>query len=257
MTQVNTLDRTDGAVVTDITLAAPPPAPGPGVAPGGPRDPRLWLMAPDPPINLVETFRALRNRLLVLDNGHSKVFALTGAERRVGTSAVAFNLGLSFGLEMFNENTILIDANVRRPVLHTAFNVPKSPGLIDHLLGRATLAQVVRPSGIPRLSLIGIGDITSEAGAFFSPAALTRCLDDLREQFAFIIIDTAPVLLSGQTDIIAAQADGTILVVEACRTRAEVVRAAQDQLRSSDARLVGGFLNKRRFVIPEWLYRYV
>lgn len=221
--------------------------------------PKLWLQNPDGASSVLETFRTFRTKLASQTASESrKVFSLTGAQGRVGTSTVAFNLALSFALEMPQDKILVVDANFRRPVLHKVFDIAQRPGLHGLLLNNATIQDVSCPStSPPGLTLIAAGDTTAKRTAVFPTSAFVAFIQSVKTLYDFIIIDTAPVLQSGQADMIASHSDGTILVVEAGRTRSEVVGAAIDQLNGSGAHLVGSFLNKRKYVIPKWLYPYV
>ncbi|BBO87708.1 CpsD/CapB family tyrosine-protein kinase [Desulfosarcina ovata] len=221
--------------------------------------PKLWLQHPEGFSNVLEKFRTFRNKLLSQTSGESKkVLTLTGAQKRVGTSTVAFNLGLSFALEMAQEKILVVDANFRRPVLHQMFAIAQCPGLQELLLNTATLQDVAcdYPS-LPGLTLIAAGDTTAKRAPVFPTNAFVAFIQEVKAAYDVVIIDTAPVLQSGQADMIASHSDGTILVVQASRTRSEVVGAAVNQLNNSGATLLGSFLNKRKYVIPAWLYHYV
>lgn len=236
----------------NVKAAATPPSKGTHL-------PRLWLEDPERYSGVLERFRTFRTKLVSQSStGSRKVFTFTGAQEQVGTSTVAFNLGLSFGLEMSQEKILIVDANFRRPVLHKMFDIPQSPGLHDLLLNKTTLQDIAHPlETLPGLSLIAAGDTNTESTPVFPPSAFISFVQAVKAAYDFVIIDTAPVLQSGLADMIASLSDGTILVVQANRTRSEVVGAAIDQLNSSSAQLVGSFLNKRKYVIPGWLYHYV
>jgi protein-tyrosine kinase len=223
------------------------------------RGPVLWHKDPAMSEVVLEGFRTLRNKILSVNTASRshRVFAITGAESTVGTSTVAFNLGLISGLEVQEEKTVIVDANPQNPTLHAAFNISQGPGLLDHLQQGAALHEIIHASPLPRLSLIPSGAPDTHSEVSFSPRDFIPFLETIRSMYDLVIIDTAPVLQSAQSELITSIADGTVLVVEAGRTRFEVVRATQEKLTRSGAKVVGAFLNKRRFVIPDWVYRYV
>jgi Mrp family chromosome partitioning ATPase len=82
-------------------------------------------------------------------------------------------------------------------------------------------------------------------------------LSEARDRYDLILLDSAPLLMSSQTRIISTRTDGVIIVAEANGTRWEVLREIKRQLEADHAKIVGGILNKRRFVIPRWAYRFI
>ncbi|MFZ5569585.1 MAG: CpsD/CapB family tyrosine-protein kinase [Thermodesulfobacteriota bacterium] len=220
--------------------------------------PALWMLEQDRHLSVAEEFRSFKNKLLALQAERSfRVFMLTGTERGVGTSATAFNLGLTLAWDLAGEKTLLVDTHLDRPTLHTAFKIPATPGFLDCVLGQNPLAETVHRSQLAGLDLMPVGRRSSQSSLPFDMTAFTRFLSTVRETYDIVLLDAAPVLRSSLTRMMAAKTDGVILVFEANRTRSEVVGAARSLLSSDGAHLLGGFLNRRRFVIPKWLYRYV
>lgn len=221
--------------------------------------PLLWMLEQDRHLSVSEEFRSFKHKLLALQAANAYgVFMLTGTEGRVGTSTAAFNLALTLACDLADQKILLVDAHLERPALHSTFGISVAPGFLDYLTGKPSLEETVHASPLAGLDLMPLGQGTAEDGMLpFDMRTFTRFLDDVREIYDIVLLDTAPVLRVSQARIMAAKADGVILVFEANRTRSEVVGAARSLLNSDGARLLGGFLNRRRFVIPKWLYRYV
>ncbi len=220
--------------------------------------PALWMLEQDRHLSISEGFRSFKNTLLAQQTDSSfRVFMLTGTEKGVGTSTAAFNLGLTMAWDLAGKKTLLVDTHLDRPTLHTAFDIPMTPGFLDCLLGQNRLAEVVHRSPLAGLDLMPVGRNTAQSMPPFDMTTFTRFLDGVRELYDIVLLDAAPVLRSSQTRMMSAKTDGVILVFEANRTRSEVVGAVQSLLGGDGARLLGVFLNRRRFVIPKWLYRYV
>jgi len=89
-------------------------------------------------------------------------------------------------------------------------------------------------------------------------ASLPKDLKSLfRREGTFVVVDTPPLLESALALRICSSASGVVLVVEAEKTRWEVAKEAREMLRRSDAHLLGVVLNRRRFHVPDWLYRKI
>jgi Mrp family chromosome partitioning ATPase len=219
--------------------------------------PVLWMLEPQKYPRVLESFRLLENKAITFkEKGNLKTFLLTGSEEKVGVSTVTFNLGLVMSLSLADQRILLIDANLSNPSLHLAFGRALKPGLMEYLFEGLSLTEIIQPSPLPNLDLICIGQFDNQVISPFDSLEFSNFLKEAKRHYSFILLDSAPALRSGQTRNISSKVDGVIVVAEANRTRWQVVSELKRQLESDEARLIGTFLNKRRFVIPKWVYRF-
>ncbi|MDM8543272.1 CpsD/CapB family tyrosine-protein kinase [Desulfococcaceae bacterium HSG9] len=223
-------------------------------------EPFLWLLYPELYPHVVEVFRYLKTKISASEskrNKKLKTLLITGPDENCGVSTVAFNLALALSFDMIDKRILLVDTNISAPSLHTAFGYPVNPGLIDYLFGIRPLDDIILPSDYPNLHLIPSGSIDYLAVVPFDLTEFSYFLNDVREQYDFVLLDSAPLLKSSKTQSLSSQTDGVIIVAEANRTRWQVMADLKNQLDNNGANLVGSFLNKRRFPIPKWLYRWI
>jgi len=221
-------------------------------------EPFLWLLYPELYPHVVEVFRYLKTKIAASEEDNKlKTFLITGPHEKCGVSTIAFNLALTLSFDMIDKRILLIDTNLSTPSLHNAFGHPVNPGLMDYLFGIRPLDEIILPSDYPNLHLIPSGSIDFLTVVPFDLTAFSHFLNDVREQYDFILLDSAPLLKSSKTQSLSSKTDGVIIVVEANRTRWQVMADLKNQLESNGANLVGSFLNKRRFPIPKWLYRWI
>lgn len=170
----------------------------------------------------------------------AKVAMVASAVQGEGKSLTAANLALTMS-ESYRKNVLLIDADLRRPTQHSIFQIPGAPGLSDGLvsvdeprlpLHRLSARLTILPAGRPTSDPIGA--ITSER--------MRRLIDEAREVFDWIIIDTPPVGLLTDAALMASMADGVVLVVKAESTPHDLVERAVDALGRD--RLLGVVLNR-------------
>jgi protein-tyrosine kinase len=109
--------------------------------------------------------------------------------------------------------------------------------------------------GLP-LSVAALNDEIRRAGGR-APAAVRAFFATVSAQFDWVIVDGAPVLESPESVDLAPLVDGVVLVVHSGKTKRPVVVRAVDLLRKSGARVLGSVLNRRRFEIPDFIYRRV
>ena len=220
--------------------------------------PALWMREPDRYPHVLEIFRSFANKIILFqDTQQCKTFLMTGTDAKVGTSTVTFNLGLILGRGMPDRQILIIDAHLESPTLHLAFNHVPSNGLLKYLLGRSPLVDIVQPTFIPNLDIITFSHLEDEILSPFSLPSFKKLLDEVGEYYDIVLLDSAPALKSSHTKMISAKVDGVILVAQANRTRFEVLDELVQQLNIQEANLLGSFLNKRKYFIPQWLYRYI
>lgn len=174
-------------------------------------------------------------------NGY-KVAMVASAVAGEGKSLTAANLALTLS-ESYRLNVLLIDADLRRPSLHSIFQVSGAPGLSEGLISteepklplhRLSSRLTVLPAGRPTSDPIGA--ITSER--------MRRLIEEAREVFDWVIIDTPPVGLLTDASLLASMADGVVLVVKAESTPFDLVNRAVDAL--GRGRMMGVVLNRAR-----------
>jgi capsular exopolysaccharide synthesis family protein len=141
-----------------------------------------------------------------------------------GKTLTAANLALTLS-ESYGRRTLLVDADFRRPSLHTIFKVAGSPGLMDGLR-RTERAKLPLHQVTERLTVLTAGAPTSDPMAALTSTAMKQVVADARSAFDWVIVDTPPIGLLADANLLAAMLDGTLFVVRADRTPYSLVRAA-------------------------------
>jgi capsular exopolysaccharide synthesis family protein len=174
------------------------------------------------------------------ENGGLRVVMIASAVAGEGKTLTASNLALTLS-ESYQRNVLLIDADLRMPSLHTVFRIPGSPGLVEGLNSetepRLPLHQVSA-----RLTILTAGNPSNDPMAGLTSPRMRRLLDEARESFDWVIIDTPPVGLLTDAALLGAMADGTVMVVKAKSTPHDLVKRAIDALGVD--RLLGVVLNR-------------
>ena len=171
--------------------------------------------------------------------------AISSADVEEGKTTVAANLAVTLAQAGFV--TALVDADLRRPTLHSIFGVQNARGLSD-MLKSADLPwkRTVVASGIPNLVLLTSGNLPKNPSDLLSGDRLGDVLDEMKKSFDVIIVDTAPILPVSDALLVAAQVDGVVLVAQSGRTRSDDLRRAATMLRRGAVRIVGVAINQER-----------
>ncbi|MDZ7372506.1 MAG: polysaccharide biosynthesis tyrosine autokinase [candidate division KSB1 bacterium] len=169
------------------------------------------------PTPISEAYRSLRTNL-VFSKTHGRIhtLVLTSLEPGDGKSFTAANLAIIMAQQ--RHSTLLVDADLRRGVLHNTFLVPKEPGLTNYLSGAATLNEVLRETHVPNLKLVTCGPMFPNPSELLGSPMMKRFLDEVGRRFDFIVFDTPPLAAATDAIVLGAQVDGVALVVRAKRT---------------------------------------
>ncbi len=203
----------------------------------------------------VEAYRNLRSTLhfMSLEEPRPKAFLITSAVPGEGKSTVAVNLGII--LAGGGTRTLLVDADLRKGLLHNYFSVEAAPGLIEVLNGEARWQDSVVETDVKNLSLLPRG----KGGIGPSELFITEVADNfLREVYAAgydrVIFDSAPILATDDTACLAPKIDATLFVVRAEASSMRLTRSALDTLLKRQVNVLGLILNAANLRSSEYQY---
>jgi polysaccharide biosynthesis transport protein len=189
-----------------------------------------------------EAYRILRTNLTYLRRDESlRIITVTSAESSEGKSTTASNLAVSMARQ--DTRVLLVDCDLRRPRQHKIFGIPERPGFSELLLGEEDVAGCVHATPIDNLWLMPRGQFNERATDNLGTSRMSQLLEEMREQYDVIIIDTPPVLVAADAAAISALADGVLLVVRAGKTPRDAARRTMQQLQAVGANVVGFVLN--------------
>jgi capsular exopolysaccharide synthesis family protein len=193
----------------------------------------------------LEAFRRLRANIMLACGdveAPGNVLVVTSAAPSEGKSFVSTHLALA--LAAVDQRVALIDADLRRPRLHTVFDRQRAPGLADVLLGRRSAAEVLRPVGTQGLVLVPSGIPTAKASELLSFQTFRTFIEDLRSDFDWIVIDSPPVMAVADAAVLSRDATAVLFVTSAEHTSLEAAETALNELGAAGAKLVGAVLNR-------------
>ena len=211
-------------------------------------------IAPQTPESCVEAYQTLASEdYLALPDPRSRVIMVTSAVDGEGTSTVSREFAETLALT--NEvDTLLVDANLRKPSHHRTFRAQEAPGLTDVVLGGVTADDGIQTTSVPHLSLITAGRRVVAPPRVFADPTLPDLIGSIRRRFQMTVIDMPPVLSFSEGVQLSRHVDGVLLVIRAGRTKRQLIELAAAQLEDAGANVVGAVLNRRRFHIPRMIY---
>ena len=193
-------------------------------------------------------------RLLIAreaDESDGSVLALCGLGPRPGVTTLTAWLG--FSLASQGKPTTIVDANTSSPRIHVPFRCLQRPGAADLLEKRSSRREAVRATSLDSLKVLPAGEaLNHKAGV--STESWRELLQGLRAESRYVLVDAGKFGSPGALAV-ALAADAVLLVVEAGKCRRETISSSVDLLKKHRARVLGVVLNKRRYRIPEFIYR--
>ncbi|BGE87114.1 MULTISPECIES: GumC family protein [Methylosinus] len=190
-----------------------------------------------------EAFRSLGTSLqFATESGVPKTLLVTSSQPSEGKSTTSACLAGSFG--QLGMRVLLIDADMRRPSMHTIFGVENRAGLVDVLKGLAYAEDIVIENCARGVTLLAAGSSPCNPPELLSNPRMGTLLATARENFDVVIVDSPPVVGLADAPLIGSFVDGAILVVGSNCARRRSIRAAVKRLRFSRTRLVGSVLTR-------------
>ena len=177
--------------------------------------------------------------------------AFAGVDHGSGCSRMAASTAAL--LANSGEKVCLLEANFRSPSLASLFGMPRQPGLAEALLEESSITQDAKAvGGNGRLWLVPAGTIVDQSVNLLMSAEFKVQLEQLKREFAIVIIDVAPIS-APETMVISRLTDGVVLVLEGDKTRRDAAEEAGSSLRLASIPLLGAVLNKRTRLVLEKL----
>jgi capsular exopolysaccharide synthesis family protein len=192
---------------------------------------------------IAESYRHLRTSLLLSSAGTPpKTILVTSSQPSEGKTTTAINT--AFMLAQTGADVLIIDCDLRRPRLHSHFNLPNTRGLTNVLSGESDVEDLLQPyDKLPKLKVLTSGPIPPNPAELLGSEEMRRLLSSLGEKFNHIIVDSPPAISFTDASILSTFVDGVILVVHGGRSSRAVVRRAKQQLLDVGAHIFGVVLN--------------
>lgn len=203
--------------------------------------PLVSLASPDDAS--VEAYRAFRTNVTFVNAEERalQILCVTSPGPSEGKSTTAANLAITLAQQ--GTHVLLVDADLRRPVIHRAFNLVQEPGLTDILVGAATLREAARPNVVTNLDVLPAGALPPNPSELLGSAVMHRLLEQLRAEYDMVVFDSPPALAVTDSTVLGASTDAVIVVVRSGETEETAAQETMEQFRRVHARVAGAVLN--------------
>lgn len=191
---------------------------------------------------IAEAFRYLRVAINFSGSPEAlKILVFSSCLPHEGKSFLSHNIAISLALD--GNRTILIDADLRRPVLHQAFQIENTAGLSNYLTSKVEFQSIVKESFVENLFLVVSGPMSPNPGEILGSDRMKQFLEEVRNKYDRVIIDCPPLTGLGDGYVVGSQIGQLILVVAAGKTPADLIKHIQKQLEKARVKIMGTVLN--------------
>lgn len=193
--------------------------------------------------NVEEAFRVLKTNIQYYGmDRRIKRIVVTSSGHGEGKTSTAINLCISYAKS--GSKVLLIDADLHKPMLIKHLGSNNFVGITNYLTGNATLEEIIISTNLENFFFMTCGPKPINSADMLSSEKFKELLESVDECFDIIIIDSPSLGKHIDAAILAAQADGTLIVVKSNYTDYRNVKTAKEQLEKVGARIIGVVLNK-------------
>lgn len=195
----------------------------------------------------VEVYRQLRSRLLMqMAKNDWNTLAVTSPTNGAGKTVTSVNLAMSIAQDP-NHTVLLVDLDLQKPSVHSAFGVEIEKGLADYLQADEPIEELLFNPSMEQLVVLPGTAIPGNSSELLTSHKMKQLVRELKHQYRsrIVIFDLPPVLKNDDAFVFAPQVDATLLVVEDGVTTADELKRSQELL--SQSNLVGTILNKAEY----------
>ena len=226
----------------------------------------------DPKSLAAESFRSLRANLqFIKRDKNEKAFMTTSSFIQEGKTFNSINIALS--MAQSGEKVLLIETDLRKPVIFKAFGISRSPGLTDYVLGNYQwkevinsitdimlgdfdIEEILRTQGLDNLHIMTAGTIPPNPSEIIRSGRFQEFLKEAREEYSFIFLDSPPILPVADATELAPNADAVLLVYKVGQIGRGVLKRAKASLDNVNANIAGVILNNVRPEIGPDYFKY-
>lgn len=199
------------------------------------------IKSPKSPVS--EAYRTLRSNIdfSSIDNKIKSVL-ISSSGPGEGKSTTSANLAIVMAEN--EKKTILIDCDLRKPKIHKLFNLSNAKGLSNYLVEQDNLEDILQNTNIKNLNILTSGTKVPNPSELLNSNKMCNFINQLKEKYDFIILDTPPVNLVTDAQILSQIVDGVLLVVACGEAERDSILRANELLKKVNGKIIGVVLNK-------------
>ena len=206
---------------------------------------RTWekrILSDESDFSLVENFNKIRTNIVFsmpkVDG--SKVIAVTSSVPGEGKTTTTINLAITFAKT--GAKVLIIDCDLRKSRVHRYMDLERDGGVSDVICGAKKLEEVIKKGRGENLDVITSGVIPPNPAELLGSDGFTAILDELKSKYEYIFIDTPPITIVADANMIAERANGTIIITRRNVSTYNALDVTVENLRNTGTKLLGFIL---------------
>jgi capsular exopolysaccharide synthesis family protein len=204
---------------------------------------RRLITYEDPKSPVSESYRSLRTNISYASvDKKIKSLLVSSPQPGEGKSTTVANLAIAFA--QLRKRTLLIDADLRKPVQHNVFDQSRGPGLAEYLIGEIDdINTIIRETKVKNLSIVTAGGLPPNPSELLGSDRMSVLVARLEEEWDMVLFDSPPIVAVTDSSMISAEIDALVMVVKAGQTDRAAVDRAMDTIANVKSPLIGAILN--------------
>ena len=204
---------------------------------------RRLITYEDPKSPISESYRSLRTNISYSSAQRKiKSLLISSSQPGEGKSTTTANLAIAFA--QLRRKTLLVDADLRKPVQHNVFGLPRGPGLSEYLIGEIQDAEfIIHKTKIENLFVMTAGGLPPNPSELLGSDRMSSLVDKLEQEWDMVLFDSPPIVAVTDASMISGEIDAIAMVVKAGSTERSAVDRALDTMHNVTAPLIGAILN--------------
>jgi capsular exopolysaccharide synthesis family protein len=191
----------------------------------------------------------------ISDQENIRTILFTSSNPGEGTSTILVNFAKEIATS--GENVIIVETNLRNPILHKLMNVENTEGITEAIDKKKSLIEIIRKTDTENMQIITHGKQSERTLTGFSTDTIKPIINELKSHADWVLFDSPPIHKYSDAATLANAVDGVIMVVQAEKTKWEVAQSARDNITKGKAKILGAILNKKQFHIPNLIYKFL
>lgn len=209
------------------------------------------------PEGFVRELGILRNSVeTALGKREKRTILFAGSTPAEGTTTLVSNFAELLSAQS-REKILLVEMNARRPCLKWKYGLGLEYGVTHFFSGKVPFDSIVQMTPKKLFDVVHVGEKDPAKIQLHLELMFPRLLEETRKRYTTVLIDAPPVIGSPETPPLTSFTDGTVLVVRCGKTKREIVQRSLDMIGQFEGRVLGVVLNRKKYYIPDFIYRRI
>jgi capsular exopolysaccharide synthesis family protein len=214
-----------------------------------------YLIDEGPESRYAEAYRVLRTNILFARKDEKlTTMVVVSAGAGEGKSTTAINLATVFA--QAGQRVLIVDSDLRRPMLHKLLHVANDIGLTNYLLNQNTLEEVIQTTSVPMLNFMASGKLPSSSMSILNSTHMKEMIAELKQRYDFVLFDSPPILGVSDASVLASEMDMVIQVIQYRRYPQPMNIRAKQVIEKVGGSFIGIVLNNINMSQDESYYYY-